>query len=97
LGHVLINLLEREAEPQLFVFGLGRRIRQSSLKIDFSGLEVERGFWILCAERRGRRKAAERRFEDAVVPHVWVGLGELVRSDDEAAVRLDQDGRGGAI
>jgi hypothetical protein len=30
--------------PQLFVFGTGRRIRQSPRKIDFSGLELERGF-----------------------------------------------------
>ena len=32
-----------------------------------------------------------------VVPHLRVGQVELVRRDGEAAVRLDQDGRGGAI
>ena len=32
-----------------------------------------------------------------VVPHLKVGLGELVRSDDEVAVRPDQNGRGEGI
>jgi len=32
-----------------------------------------------------------------VVPHLRVGQVELVRRDGEAAVRLDQDGRGGSI
>lgn len=32
-----------------------------------------------------------------VVPHLRVGQVELVRRDGEAAVRLDQDGRGGAV
>jgi hypothetical protein len=30
--------------PELFVCGTAKRIRQSPRKIDFSGLEVERGF-----------------------------------------------------
>ena len=47
--------------------------------------------------RLGRRKEAERRFEDSVVPHLRVVRVELVRRDAEAAVRLDQDGRGGRI
>jgi hypothetical protein len=30
--------------PKLFVSGTGERIRQTPIKIDFSGLELERGF-----------------------------------------------------
>jgi hypothetical protein len=36
-------LMGSHSLPQRFVFGTGERIRQSPRKIDFSGLELERG------------------------------------------------------